>query len=124
MGKNVQVLFEVLQREEQDIREQFSAFRHIRQRRTGMTDLPEKRWVDVFDVALRNSLEQHQEVMLGCLEKKSRALADARERIRDGSYGICAGCGCRIPPRRLRALPTATLCVTCQERREAAGAAA
>ncbi len=124
MGKHAQSLLEVLRREEQDIRGQLSTFRHIRQRRVGMTDLPEQRWVDVFDAALQNSLEQQEEVMLGCLEQKSRALAEARERIHGGGYGICADCGCRIPPRRLKALPTATLCVACQERREAAHVAA
>jgi len=72
----------------------------------------------------RDVLEQHQEVLLSCLAQKSRALAEAQERIRGGGYGICAACGRRIPPRRLKALPTATLCVACQERRETAYVAA
>lgn len=115
---------DLLQRESHDVLARLSAFRHLRQRRVGMTDLPEKRWVDVFDAALKTSLEQHQEVLLGCLAQKSRALAEAEERIRGGGYGICAACSLRIPPRRLKALPTATLCVDCQERRETAHVAA
>ena len=115
-------VLEELKREEKDVLVQFSAFRRVRRRRVGMTDLPEKRWVDVFDAALNTALEQQEEVMLGCLEQKSRALAEARERLRGGGYGTCAACGCRIPARRLKALPTATLCVACQELREAAHA--
>ena len=85
-------------------------------------DLPEKRWVDVFDAAQKTALMQHQEVMLGRLAQKSQALAEAQERVRGGTYGICARCGCRIPRRRLQAVPTATLCVACQERLESVAA--
>lgn len=46
-----------------------------------------------------------------------------RSEAREGTYGICQACGCRIPRRRLEAMPTATLCVTCQEQREVAHAA-
>ncbi len=44
----------------------------------------------------------------------------ALARIADGSYGECADCGRPIPHARLHAHPTATRCVACQERREAA----
>jgi RNA polymerase-binding transcription factor DksA len=49
--------------------------------------------------------------------------AEALERVREGTNGICQACGCRIPRRRLEAMPTATLCVPCQEQREVAHAA-
>jgi len=42
----------------------------------------------------------------------------ALERIEDGSYGICEGCGQPIPPERLRVKPSVTLCVPCQEAKE------
>jgi RNA polymerase-binding transcription factor DksA len=38
----------------------------------------------------------------------------ALERIADGTYGVCGSCSGTIPPRRLEALPFATLCVQCQ----------
>ncbi|HLJ66109.1 MAG TPA: TraR/DksA C4-type zinc finger protein [Chloroflexota bacterium] len=38
----------------------------------------------------------------------------ALARLADGSYGVCADCSSDIPPRRLEALPFATLCVSCQ----------
>ncbi|MFC6087059.1 TraR/DksA family transcriptional regulator [Sphaerisporangium aureirubrum] len=41
----------------------------------------------------------------------------AFERLRDGTYGICAGCGQRIPIERLMVLPAARTCVICAARR-------
>jgi len=78
----------------------------------------------MFEVALGVSAEQHDEVLRRRLAEKSQALAEAMEQIREGTYGICRECGCRIPRRRLEVLPTATLCVTCQAQREAVPAAA
>ncbi len=48
------------------------------------------------------------------IEQIDRALT----RIEAGDYGFCEACGERIPPARLRALPTAVLCVCCTEERE------
>lgn len=42
-----------------------------------------------------------------------RQIQEALNRISDGSYGICAECGADIDPKRLRALPTATRCISC-----------
>jgi DnaK suppressor protein len=47
----------------------------------------------------------------------SSRLADidgALERLSSGNYGVCSSCAGTIPPRRLEALPFATLCVNCQ----------
>lgn len=54
----------------------------------------------------------------GMLSQVTKALA----RIEDGSYGTCEECENVISPRRLAALPWASLCIRCQEeadRREA-----
>jgi RNA polymerase-binding transcription factor DksA len=37
--------------------------------------------------------------------------------VEAGRYGVCLACGRPIPPGRLEARPTATLCVTCAARR-------
>jgi DnaK suppressor protein len=37
----------------------------------------------------------------------------AIEKLDDGSYGICDGCGRPIAPARLEALPATSLCVDC-----------
>ena len=47
-----------------------------------------------------------------------RAIALARERIADGSYGRCTDCGVDIDPRRLLAQPTAIRCTRCQAEAE------
>lgn len=39
----------------------------------------------------------------------------ALRRIENGDFGYCFGCGEDLDPRRLRADPTTTRCVDCQE---------
>jgi DnaK suppressor protein len=48
------------------------------------------------------------------IEIRSRQIMEALSRLDQGTYGCCADCGAAIPPRRLEALPYATLCVSCQ----------
>lgn len=40
-------------------------------------------------------------------------IQEALKRISQGTYGICIQCGADIDPKRLRALPTATRCISC-----------
>jgi RNA polymerase-binding protein DksA len=47
-----------------------------------------------------------------------RGLEAARERLKDGSYGICKDCGAEIEFARLRANPGAERCIDCQRRHE------
>jgi len=49
-----------------------------------------------------------------------RAIDDALERIRQGTYGQCVDCGVDIPTARLHANPTALRCIDCQSRYERA----
>lgn len=56
------------------------------------------------------------------LEENARealaAVHSAIERIDEGTYGICARCGKEIADERLKAMPTATLCITCKAAEE------
>jgi RNA polymerase-binding transcription factor DksA len=52
--------------------------------------------------------------LMRMLEARLDEIDLALARLDDGSYGVCAGCSNEIPPRRLQALPFATLCVSCQ----------
>ncbi|HET7876343.1 MAG TPA: TraR/DksA family transcriptional regulator [Methylomirabilota bacterium] len=45
-------------------------------------------------------------------------ISDAEARLEAGSFGLCQRCGRPIPLARLRAMPTARFCVTCQSREE------
>jgi RNA polymerase-binding transcription factor DksA len=47
-----------------------------------------------------------------------RALEAARQRLKDGGYGICIDCGSDIDFARLKAFPVAVRCIQCQERHE------
>lgn len=47
-----------------------------------------------------------------------RGLEAARERMADGSYGICADCDVDIELLRLKATPGALRCLACQARHE------
>lgn len=48
------------------------------------------------------------------LSQIERALA----RLKQGTYGLCEGCHCKIPIARLNALPYTTLCIKCQREME------
>jgi len=45
--------------------------------------------------------------------REIRQIQEALQRISEGIYGICARCGAKIDPKRLKALPTATKCISC-----------
>jgi len=60
-----------------------------------------------------------EELMLAQTAAIHRVLAEIRaaeERLAAGSYGICQGCGTRIPVERLEILPYVRNCVGCQQR--------
>ena len=45
-------------------------------------------------------------------------IAEALERMKDGSYGTCVHCGGEMQPKRLEAVPWARHCIECQEKQE------
>jgi DnaK suppressor protein len=50
--------------------------------------------------------------------KDLKDIEDALDKIESGTYGICEECGKPISEARLKALPTARLCITCKGERE------
>ena len=66
---------------------------------------------EVFEQAKELALRQNLERLLEQVE-------DALERFAASKYGLCEQCGGEIDPARLKALPYATLCLSCQQRRE------
>ena len=76
---------------------------------------------DVVDVAL-DSVQDELSSQLAEVESRELAQIDkALERMREGTYGSCEGCECKIPIARLQALPYATLCIKCQRELEELG---
>jgi RNA polymerase-binding protein DksA len=60
--------------------------------------------LDALDNSIRTELEQIQVTL---------------QRLDDGTYGVCDGCGKPIPIQRLAALPHANRCVACAEKVQA-----
>ena len=61
----------------------------------------------------------NREVAIRNLDRESRLLKsveDALDRIVSGAFGVCLGCEEEIPEKRLRAVPWASHCLTCQEK--------
>jgi len=51
-------------------------------------------------------------------KEKLHAIHEALEKIREGSYGICEECGEKIGPGRIKVMPLAKYCVSCQSKLE------
>ena len=86
-----------------------------------LKELKEQTAGDVVDAAL--DAAQH-EINSQLAEVESRELSsieNALERMRTGQFGLCEGCGIKIPVARLNALPYATSCITCQRESERYG---
>jgi|SoiMethySBSTD1v2_1073268.scaffolds.fasta_scaffold1891008_1 DnaK suppressor protein len=88
-----------------------SSLRELRQQTSG----------DMLDAAIDTAQD---EISSQLAEVESRELTHieiALERMRDGNYGLCEGCGEGIPMARLQALPYATMCIQCQREAEKNG---
>jgi DnaK suppressor protein len=60
-----------------------------------------------------------RELKTRSLERETRLLREVRTalgRIADGTYGSCLQCDEEISHKRLQAIPSATLCIRCQEK--------
>lgn len=58
---------------------------------------------------------QYRDEALGTMDQqKLQQIKEALEAINAGTYGQCANCEKPIAIERLRALPSATLCINCQ----------
>jgi len=66
---------------------------------------------DNFDTEFSLNLVSNEQDVLYEIE-------EALKRIEEGSYGDCLECAKKINLQRLKAVPYATYCVTCQEKKE------
>jgi DnaK suppressor protein len=77
--------------------------------------------LDIGDEGDRAGNERIRDVsiLLSARNKgKVLAIEEALEKIREGTYGTCAECGDEIGSARLKVMPLAQLCVTCQAKIE------
>lgn len=72
---------------------------------------------DAVEFALKAA---DQAVAAATVDLRFRLLKEiegALKRVRVGTYGICERCGEEISPNRLKAIPWARHCLTCEENR-------
>src|SRR5207244_5459751 len=76
-----------------------------------------------LDEGESSEADTQEEIELGLLQMKTETLNKitlALQRLAEGTYGSCLECGDDIAAARLRALPFAVRCKTCEEARESA----
>jgi DnaK suppressor protein len=77
-----------------------------------------ERAADAFDEALLAAERESSAQILAQDFQLLRQVEAARDRLRDGAFGICLRCEERIAPKRLQAVPWAAYCVSCQAQAE------
>jgi len=71
---------------------------------------------DLVDRACSGAWLEQSSALAEAEAKELDAIEEALRLIEEGGYGECQRCGRPIGSARLRALPTATLCVKCREK--------
>jgi len=69
----------------------------------------------------RASLESDRNFLLRVRDRERKLIVKikkALERLEDGSFGTCEGCGCQISEKRLKVRPVTTFCIDCKEEQE------
>jgi DnaK suppressor protein len=92
-----------------------SAFSGDQREMTGELSAVDQHPADVSDFTYQRELQATTQKILG---REAQQVQEALRRQAEGKYGICEGCGRPIPRERLKARPSATLCVACQRERE------
>src|ERR1700730_5815109 len=73
---------------------------------------------DSADAAFDSGSEELASQLAELEARELSQIERAVSRIKQGSYGACEGCQCKIPVARLNALPYSTACVKCQREME------
>jgi DnaK suppressor protein len=76
---------------------------------------------EVGDIGDTSEAGSQDAIDFAILERKAQALGrvdEALGRIDAGEYGLCLECHVEISEQRLRALPFAVRCTTCEQRHE------
>jgi DnaK suppressor protein len=73
---------------------------------------------DIGDQALLDSQRGRDISILEMRNRMRQNIDEALMRLDEGTYGICSDCGVDISEKRLKAVPFARRCVTCQAKEE------
>jgi DnaK suppressor protein len=74
-----------------------------------------KQTADEVEFAVKTAEQDVSAVTADLRSQMLREIESAIHRVNRGSYGVCESCGEEISPARLKAIPWARCCVTCQE---------
>ena len=73
------------------------------------------------DLSDQASAEIDQNFTIRLKEREQKLLKkidEALDRIGEGTFGVCENCGGEISPKRLKARPVTTLCISCKTEQE------
>jgi DnaK suppressor protein len=73
---------------------------------------------DSADAAFGHTGEELASQLAELEAKELAQIEHALIRLKQGKYGVCAGCAAKIPLTRLNILPYSTLCIKCQQEAE------
>jgi DnaK suppressor protein len=73
---------------------------------------------DSADAAFDSSGEELASQLAEIESRELQQIERAVKRLKQGTYGLCEVCECKIPVARLNALPYSTLCIKCQRELE------
>ena len=106
-----EVLKRMLEDRRRELQEKLRSLRETLPAEAALVKDAEEQSVDDFVQAVDFALMQMKSETLSKID-------EAIQRLEDGTYGVCAECGALLPEARLKALPFAALCRTCQEEEE------
>ena len=106
--QQLQEFQDLLSRRESQLREEVRAVKESSER---PAEVPAREAAEMVEAADDRVLSGLDHVQLLRDQEELVEIDAARGRIRDGSYGLCRECEEPIPLARLRAMPTARLCL-------------
>ncbi len=72
---------------------------------------------DAVEFAIRAAEQDMSATTAELRSRMLREIENALKRVAGGTYGECEACGEEISPNRLKAIPWARYCLSCQEER-------
>jgi DnaK suppressor protein len=73
---------------------------------------------DMEDLSLIDLIEDTGLAVADIRRGELTQMDEALDRLEDGTYGLCADCGQEIDGQRLKVMPFAVYCVSCQREKE------
>ncbi|HSW18028.1 MAG TPA: TraR/DksA family transcriptional regulator [Ramlibacter sp.] len=110
-------LQQLLEHRERDIKTAIGGLRSDLSEQAGNANAGVRDSIDIGDARMMSELDATQ---LARYERELIEVRAARDRMRDGSYGVCEECAKPIAFGRLKAVPTARLCLIHEEEAEKA----